>query len=184
MGKRLFSYVLRPGEAVYVQKLDHEPGAHLTVCTAHGISGATIKPDDGAVVADGLSRAILEGCGMGGTQKPSAEDKTVGDPIILERPVLAGDSTIMKGFRVSATRGDVWVESEGRGTDPAQARILAAVIAARADEAEALAAEPDPADVKALGHVIREGIGAAQYDRDILARAILRAGYRPPERAS
>ena len=97
-------------------------------------------------------------------------------PIVLERPELVAAHSLLPGFRVGPDGGKLHVHGEARMT-PGQARTLAAYIVARADVLEA--AEPDPAEVAALAGVIRETSGSRSQD---IARTILRAGYRPPER--
>jgi len=100
-------------------------------------------------------------------------------PIILERPELVATCSLLPGFRIAPDDGKLHVHGEARMT-PQQARTLAAYIVARADVLEA--AEPDPAEVEALRREIR--CIAHDYDGSAteMARAILRAGYRPPER--
>ena len=100
-------------------------------------------------------------------------------PIILERPELVATCSLLPGFRIAPDDGKLHVHGEARMA-PQQARTLAAYIVARADVLEA--AEPDPAEVTALADVIRE-TSTSMHSGDI-ARAILRAGYRPPERPS
>ena len=98
-------------------------------------------------------------------------------PIVLECPELVATCSLLPGFRIAPDDGKLHVHGEARMT-PQQARTLAAYIVARADVLEA--AEPDPAEVAALAGVIREN--GTSMGNSSVARAILRAGYRPPER--
>ena len=102
-------------------------------------------------------------------------------PIILERPALAGTHTQCGFARIGPDPRDrtrLEVSGLTGSLTPAMARELARHIAARADEIDA--AEPDPAEVTALADVIRETSGSTG-NLDI-ARAVLAAGWRPPER--
>jgi len=103
-------------------------------------------------------------------------------PIILERPELAGTHSQFAGtfggtLKVGPAEGGLMVAGDTR-LPLGLARPLAAHIVARAEAMER--AGPDPADVEALADVIRE-TSTSMHSGDI-ARAILRAGYRPPER--
>jgi len=98
-------------------------------------------------------------------------------PIVLERPELAGTHSQFPGIRVGPDRDLLAIEGNAR-LAWFMARQFAAHVVARADMLES--AEPDPADVAALADVIRENSTSMRSDGT--ARAILRAGYRPPER--
>lgn len=104
-------------------------------------------------------------------------------PVVLERPELPGDTTMFRGYAVSRYNGSltIGIEAERRNFSPAEARELAAVIAARADEADAKVPEPDPEDVEALRVLLRREMASDGSTADI-ARALLRAGCKPPGR--
>jgi hypothetical protein len=104
-------------------------------------------------------------------------------PVILDRPELSGTYSMVGYARIGPSRDDparLEVDTGHLGTiTPAIARVLAAHIAARAD---AIESGPAADDVEALATTIT-GASEAITAVDV-ARAILRAGYRPPERPS
>ena len=105
-------------------------------------------------------------------------------PIVLPRRPDLGTATIfLGGYSVQrdGTAVTVLVGPEERRLTTDEAREYAAAIASRADEAEAGKAETDA--LAELMHASRECCtgGPSEMDRQ-QARAILRAGYRAPER--
>ena len=104
-------------------------------------------------------------------------------PIILPRPPELGTASIFPGgYSVQRDPGAVTilVGSEERSLTPDEARDYAAAIAARADEADAGKAGTEA--LAELLHACRDCCigGPSETDRQ-QARAILRAGYKPPE---
>ncbi|MDX3109707.1 hypothetical protein [Nonomuraea angiospora] len=142
-------------------------GDDLTIepCSLFGET-ATLTANNGACVPAGdlptVVRKLYEAAG----QEP---------PILLPRP-SADDLRAhgwIDGNRVNTEAGRV-----AGTTTPGVARGFAACLAASADLAEA---EPDPERVKQLAEVIQAGGAATRGFAQMIARAVLAAGYARSE---
>lgn len=144
-----YVYTPRPGERV---KVDRRGGgtddAHVSVC-AQGAGSIAITAGEVPGVAAGIASAMHEAAGL-----PA--------PVILKRPEIVPDGAGETGINVFTVRAEPHLGSVSvryRGTPaaaviaPGPARVLAAVIAAYADAAEA-ACEPDPAEVEELAELM------------------------------
>ena len=142
MSVPLYSYSPRIGEAIAVHLADGA-GESCTVLATSECTGIRVSIPDADVpeVARGILAALYEAAGLD-------------VPILLDRPDLTGDVSLVRDFTVEATEdGEVRIglDAARRAMPPDAARGLAAVIAARAGEAERA---PDPAAVEALAEVI------------------------------
>ena len=172
-GDAIYTYCPCPGDEIMVARSSRADGAPLIRARSQSTFGAAVPPADIPAVARKLAEAMHEAAG-----KPA--------PIILERLEVLGnpDSRILgTAFEVSHRPGWVRLGFDERNghmlnTSPENARFIAALIAQHADAA-GKAAGPDPAEVEALADVIRESASMRSTD---IAGAILRAGWRPPER--
>lgn len=122
------------------------------VAFVEGCNGAYVTPED----LPGLVRKLYEAAG----QEP---------PILLPRPTISDLGGWIDGQRVNVDA----IRTAGLVT-PGRARGLAARLAASADVAEA---EPDPEAINQLAEVICAGDRTTRGFAQLIARAVLAAGY-------